>query len=307
MNLQGKRALVTGADGFIGGHLVERLATGGAAVRAFVQRPQQPSEVLGAGEIVAGDICDAYSVRAAMRGVDIVFHLAALSAIPYSFQAPRLYVQTNITGTLHVLQAAHDLGAGRVVYVSSSAVYGAARYLPIDEAHPLQAASPYTASKIGAEKLVEAFYRAFGLPVVIVRPFNIYGPRQSTRAVIPDIIAQCARGDTVHLGRLHPTRDFTYVSDAVAGLLKAAMAPGAPGCAINLCTGREISVLALANLIIRVAGRERAVAVETDTARLRPAGDVDRLVGDNRRARALLGWEPVVSLEEGLATLCAPK
>lgn len=306
MNWAGKRVLVTGAGGFIGSHLVERLAAEGARVRALVHYNalesrgwlnQLPAD--SGVEVVAGDVTDPDSVRHAMTGSAVVFHLAALIAIPYSYQAPTSYVRTNVNGTLNVLQAARELGVERLVHTSTSEVYGTARYVPIDEAHPLQGQSPYSASKIGADKMAEAFACSFEVPVVTVRPFNTFGPRQSARAVIPTVITQCLTGATVRLGSLTPTRDLNFVSDTVDGFVRAAEAERAIGQTVNLGSGREISVGELATLIGELAGR--SVTVECDPQRLRPTGsEVERLLADNRRARELLGWAPTVGLEEGL-------
>ena len=306
MNWNGKRVLVTGAGGFIGSHLVERLVNEGARVRALVHYNALESRgwlndaaVRENVEVVAGDVTDRDSVRHAVTGTEVVFHLAALIAIPYSYQAPASYVRTNVTGTLHVLQAAHELGVERVVHTSTSEVYGTARYVPIDEAHPLQGQSPYSASKIGADKMAEAFACSFEVPVVTVRPFNTFGPRQSARAVIPTVITQCLTGSAVRLGSLTPTRDLNFVTDTVDGFVRAASAPGAVGQTINLGSGREISIGALAQLIGELAGRP--VTVECDPQRLRPTGsEVERLLADNRRARELLDWAPAIGLEEGL-------
>ena len=298
--------LVTGAGGFIGSHLTERLVQLGAKVSALVHYNAQGS----AGwldhspyreeiNILAGDICDRDSVRKAMTGAEIVFHLAALIAIPYSYHAPSSYVRTNIEGTLNILQTARELGIQRLIHTSTSEVYGTARYIPIDEMHPLQGQSPYSATKIGADKLAEAYFLSFGLPVVTVRPFNTFGPRQSGRAVIPTIITQCLTGNTIRLGSLHPTRDMNYVSNTVDGFVKAAEAPKAPGCTINLGSGREISIGHLAELIANKLGRQ--VRITGDDQRVRPAGsEVDQLLADNALARQLLKWEPAVSLEDGL-------
>ena len=306
MSWNGTRVLVTGAGGFIGSHLTERLVEVGADVRALVHYNAlgtwgwlDQSPVCGDIEVVAGDICDRDSVRQAMQGVEIVFHLAALIAIPYSYHAPASYVCTNVEGTLNVLQVARGLGVRRIVHTSTSEVYGTARYVPIDEAHPLQAQSPYSASKIGADKLAEAFHLSFDLPVVTVRPFNTFGPRQSARAIIPTIITQCLTGENVRLGSLHPTRDLNYVSNIVEGFLLAASASAAVGQTINLGSGREISIGELAQLIARLAGQP--IAIESDEQRVRPdKSEIERLLADNTLARTLLGWEPVVSLEEGL-------
>ena len=251
-------------------------------------------------EVLAGDIADRDSVRQAMKGVEVVFHLAALIAIPYSYHAPASYVRTNIEGTLNVLQAARELEVARVVHTSTSEVYGTARYVPIDEAHPLQGQSPYSASKIGADKLAEAFHLSFGVPVVTVRPFNTFGPRQSARAVIPTIITQCLAGATnIRLGSLHPTRDLNYVSNTVEGFLQAASVSEAVGQTINLGSGREISIGELAESIARLVNAD--IRIEQDEQRVRPEGsEVERLLADNTLAQNLLGWKPAVSLEEGL-------
>ena len=306
MNWSGKRALVTGAGGFIGSHLTERLVEVGARTRALVHYNAlgtwgwlDHSPLRNDIEVIAGDICDRDSLRQAMQGVEVVFHLAALIAIPYSYHAPASYVRTNVEGTLNVLQVARELVVERVVHTSTSEVYGTARYVPMDEAHPLQGQSPYSASKIGADKLAEAFHASFNLPVVTIRPFNTFGPRQSARAVIPTIISQCLTRETVRLGSLHPTRDLNYVANIVEGFLKAALVPAAVGRAINLGSGREISIGEVAEMIGRLAGRP--VNIESDARRLRPdKSEVERLLADNTLARTLLGWQPTLSLEEGL-------
>jgi NAD dependent epimerase/dehydratase len=306
MTWQNKRVLVTGAGGFIGSHLVERLVELGASVRALIHY-----NALGSWgwldysphreriEVIMGDLTDRDLVFQAARNVEIIFHLGALIAIPYSYQAPSSYVRTNIEGTLNILLAARDLKVARLVHTSTSEVYGTARYVPIDENHPLQGQSPYSATKIAADKLAEAFHCSYGVPVVIVRPFNTYGPRQSTRAVIPTIISQCLNGDTIRLGHLHPTRDLNYVSDTVEGFLRAAIADNVLGQTINLGSGREISIGNLALLIARLLGKQ--VQIITDERRRRPEkSEVERLLADNSKAKRLLGWEPRVSLEEGL-------
>jgi NAD dependent epimerase/dehydratase len=306
MNWSGKRVLVTGAGGFIGSHLAERLVETGAQVRAMVHYNAlgtwgwlDQSSLRAEMEVVAGDIADRDIVRQAMQGVDLVFHLAALIAIPYSYHAPVSYVRTNIEGTLNVLQTARDLEVGRVVHTSTSEVYGTARTVPIDETHPLQGQSPYSASKIGADKLAEAFHLSFGLPVVTVRPFNTFGPRQSARAVIPTITTQCLTGQTIRLGNLHPTRDLNYVSNTVDGFLLAASADAAIGRTINLGTGQEVSIGDLAHLIARLV--DTPITLERDDQRIRPErSEVERLLADITLARTLLGYEPVVTLEEGL-------
>lgn len=303
---QGRPVLVTGAGGFIGSHLTERLVEAGARVRAMVHYNAlgtwgwlDQSPLVKEVEVLPGDVCDRDSVRQAMQGVEVVFHLAALIAIPYSYVAPASYVRTNIEGTLNVLQAARELGTARIVHTSTSEAYGTARYVPIDEEHPLQGQSPYSASKIGADKLVESFHLSFGMPVVTVRPFNTFGPRQSARAVIPTIMTQCLVGEVIRLGSLSPTRDLNFVANTVEGFLLAASASGAVGQTINLGSGREISVGDLAGLIARLAGRP--ITVESDEQRVRPEkSEVERLLADNSLARTLLGWEPTVSLEDGL-------
>jgi dTDP-glucose 4,6-dehydratase len=250
-------------------------------------------------EVVAGDIADRDGVRQAMRGIDLVFHLAALIAIPYSYHAPASYVRTNIEGTLNVLQNARDLNIERVVHTSTSEVYGTARYVPIDEDHPLQGQSPYAATKIGADKLAESFHLSFGLPRVTVRPFNTFGPRQSARAVIPAIITQCLTGKTVRLGNLHPTRDLNYVANTVEGFLLAAAVPDAVGHTINLGTGQEISIGDLAQRIAHLI--DTSITIETDEQRIRPEkSEVERLLANISRAETLLNYRPKVDLEEGL-------
>ena len=306
MNWNGKRVLVTGAGGFIGSHLTERLVALGASTRALVHYSAlgtwgwlDHSPARDHIEVLAGDICDRDSVRQAMEGREVVFHLAALIAIPYSYHAPASYVRTNIEGTLNLLQAARDGAIARVVHTSTSEVYGTARYVPIDEAHPLQGQSPYSASKIGADKMVEAFHRSFGVPAVTLRPFNTFGPRQSARAVIPTIVTQCLSGDRVRLGSLHPTRDLNYVDNTVDGYLLAATRPEAIGQTINVGSGREISVGDLVQLIARLVGKP--ITVESEADRVRPEkSEVGRLLADGALARKLLGWEPALSLEEGL-------
>ncbi len=306
MNWSGKNVLVTGAGGFIGSHLTERLVALGANVRALVHynalgsrgwlNQAAPGENL---KIIAGDITDRGSVEQAMAGAEVVFHLAALIAIPYSYHAPASYVRTNIDGTLNVLQVGRALGVKRIVHTSTSEVYGTARRVPIDEEHPLVGQSPYSATKIAADKLAESFYLSFGVPVVTVRPFNTFGPRQSARAVIPTIITQSLTGKTVRLGSLTPTRDLNFVSNTVDGFLLAASVDAALGRTINLGTGREISVGDLVQLIIKLTGRE--VAVESEAQRVRPEkSEVERLLADNRLARSVLGWEPRITLEQGL-------
>ena len=303
-----KTVLVTGAGGFIGSHLVEALAAKGHRVRAFVRYNGRgdtgllrdlPRETRDQIEVIYGDLRDSHAVFEAARGVDTIYHLGALIAIPYSYVHPRETIETNVTGTLNVLEAAREHGVRRVVHTSTSEVYGTARFVPITEEHPLQGQSPYSASKIGADKIVESFHLSFGLPVVTVRPFNTYGPRQSARAVIPATIVQALTQPVVRLGDLRPTRDLNFVTDTVDGFLRAAEAEQAIGRTINLANRSEISIGDLARKIIAIVGRD--VPIESDTSRLRPAtSEVFRLYGDNTLARELLGWEPRVSLDEGL-------
>lgn len=304
----GKRVLVTGAGGFIGSHLVERLVNEGADVRAFVRYNsrndtgllrQLPRPVQEALDVVAGDLRDDDAVDKAMAGQELVFHLGAIISIPYSYQHPVETTATNVMGTLNVLVAAQRHEVERLVHTSTSEVFGTALRVPMDETHPLQGQSPYSASKIGADKLAESFYRSYDLPVVTVRPFNTFGPRQSARAVIPTIISQALNSDRIRLGSLDTRRDFTYVSDTVEGFLKAAVAPDVLGCEFNLGTGDDISIGELAELVIRQVGRP--LIIETDTARLRPdKSEVMRLLSDNSLAGERLGWQPRHSLDEGI-------
>lgn len=306
MDWSGKRVLVTGAGGFIGSHVTEKLVDAGAKTRAFVHYNSagsagwlDKSPARDEIEVVAGDITDRDSVRHAMDDIDVVLHLAALIAIPYSYSAPSSYVRTNIEGTLNVLQSARGAGVERIVQTSTSEVYGTARFAPIDESHPLQGQSPYSATKIAADKLAESFYLSFKVPVVTLRPFNTFGPRQSARAIIPTIISQCLAGKKVRLGNLHPTRDLNYVSDIADGFLLAGSVPGAIGQTIHLGSGHEISIEALAQTIIGLIDPD--IEIERDDQRLRPEGsEVDRLIADNSLARNILGWKPKVELEEGL-------
>jgi len=309
MNLAGQRVLVTGADGFIGSHLVEELLTAGCDVRAFVfynsfnsrgWLDTLPPDRQQALEIFAGDIRDPHGVRTAMEGCDVVFHLAALIAIPFSYHSPDSYVDTNVKGTLNVLQAARQLGVARVLVTSTSEVYGTARYAPIDEQHPFQGQSPYSATKIGADRLAESFYRSFDTPVVIVRPFNTYGPRQSARAVIPTIITQLLSGATeLRLGSVTPKRDFTYVRDTVRGFKALAEADGAIGEEVNIATGTEHSIGDIADVLIREL--QPAARIVTDEERVRPEkSEVQRLIGANAKLVGLTGWRAEYDLEAGL-------
>lgn len=304
-----QRAFVTGAGGFIGSHLVEALVRSGAKVRALVRYTSRGSwghleqlapDVQKSVEVVLGDVRDAQFVRTHVRGCDVIFHLAALIGIPYSYDAPDSYVDTNVRGTLNILQAAREADARRVLVTSTSEVYGTACYTPIDEAHPLQAQSPYSASKIAADKLAQSYHLSFSLPVVTVRPFNTYGPRQSARAVIPTIVTQVLAGaETLQLGSLDPVRDLTYVSDTVNGFLRAGVAEQAVGQVINLGNGQGVSVGDLAQRIMELAGRKLPIA--HDPGRVRPpASEVQLLIAKTDLARTLLGWKPEVSLTEGL-------
>ena len=302
------KILITGADGFIGSHLTEALVRAGHDVRAFVLYNSFNSwgwldhcgdDVKGKFEVFAGDIRDPYGVRAGMKGRDAVLHLAALIAIPYSYHSPDTYVDTNIKGTLNVVQAARDLGVAKVVHTSTSEVYGTARFVPITEDHPLQGQSPYSASKIGADQIAMSFYASFGTPVAILRPFNTYGPRQSARAVIPTIITQIANGKRqIKLGAVHPTRDFNYVADTVAGFTAALNSDAGIGEVINVGSNFEISIGDTARTIADVMGAE--IEIVTDEQRLRPEkSEVERLWAANDKARKLLGWQPAYGGPEG--------
>ena len=304
--LKGRRVLVTGAGGFIGSHLAERLAALGARTRAAIRYSSTASRGWLAGspfeadiEVVTIDVTDRDTVKKAAKDVDIVFHLAALIGIPYSYDAPQSYVRTNVEGSVNVFQAALEQGVERVVHTSTSEVYGTARYVPIDEDHPLQGQSPYSASKIGADKQAEAFWRSHALPIVTVRPFNTYGPRQSARAVIPTIVTQALAGQRIKLGNLSPTRDLNFVADTVEGFCLAAVSPDVVGQTLNLGTGQEISIGDLAQKICSLMGVD--VAIEQDATRLRPElSEVERLCAAADRAHKLLGWSPKHSLDEGL-------
>lgn len=307
MNLRNQTVLVTGGGGFIGSRLCERLVQSGATVRAFVRYTSRAEigllrflepDILKKVEIIRGDLRDFSAVEQASRGVDIVFHLGALISIPYSYVHPVETVQTNVLGTLNILEACRKSGA-KLVHTSTSEVYGTALRVPIDEDHPLQGQSPYSASKIGADKLVESYFRSFGLPTVTVRPFNTYGPGQSTRAVIPTIITQALAGGVVRLGNLDAIRDFTYLDDTVEGFLLTAQADTWNGETYNLGSGEEISIGAIAALIFRLMGKQAEIQLEK--SRLRPEkSEVLRLISDNRKAKLELGWQPTVGMEEGL-------
>lgn len=301
--------MVTGADGFIGSHLVESLIQQGIQVRAFVfynsfnswgwldsLSPQQMSQV----EIFAGDIRDPYGVRNAMKGCDVVFHLAALIGIPFSYHSPDNYVDTNVKGTLNVLQAAKDFEVSRILLTSTSEVYGTATYTPIDEKHPRQPQSPYSATKIAADSLGESFHRSFDLPITIVRPFNTYGPRQSARAIIPTLITQLLQGKSeIKVGSLHPTRDLVFVKDTVEGFIRIAGSPNTVGEDINIATSSEISIGDLANKLLSLTSSNAKYIC--DEQRLRPEkSEVNQLLGCNKKLQRLTGWSPSVPLEAGL-------
>lgn len=305
-SLKGKRVLVTGGGGFIGSRVCERLVEAGADVRALVLYTSSgtaewldSSPARGEVDIRRGDLADRDSVMDAVRDCEIVLHLGALIAIPYSYAAPESYMRVNALGTLNVLQAVRECGVARMVHTSTSEVYGTARFAPMTEEHPLQAQSPYAASKIAADKLAESFHLSFGVPVVTLRPFNTFGPRQSARAVIPAVAVQAISGNTVNLGATRPTRDFVFVDDTADAFLRAAAVPGIEGRTLHFGGGREVSIGDLARMIGRAAGRD--IEIVTDQQRLRPEGsEVDRLIADASKAREALGWAPRVSLEEGL-------
>ncbi|MBA4391638.1 MAG: NAD-dependent dehydratase [Syntrophus sp. (in: bacteria)] len=309
MDLTNQKILVTGADGFIGSHLVEALLEEGCHVKAFVYYNSFnswgwldtfPKEKLNSVDIFTGDVRDPNGVRQAVKGVDIVFHLAALIGIPFSYHSPDTYVDTNVKGTLNILQACRGYNIERVIVTSTSEVYGTAQYVPIDEKHPLQGQSPYSASKIGADKIAESFCRSFGLPVVIARPFNTYGPRQSARAVIPTIVTQLLNGkEDIHLGSTYPTRDLNYVSDTCKGFITLAECDEAIGKEVNIGSGQEISIGDLANLIISMINPNAKIFAEN--SRKRPEkSEVERLLSDNTLIQRLTGWKPEVSLRKGI-------
>lgn len=308
MDWKEKKVLVTGAGGFIGSHLVEKLVGLGAKVRAFVRYNSRndwglleiiPEHTQRQIEVVTGNLRDSESVRTAVKDVQIIFHLGASIAIPYSYGNPRDAVETNIIGTLNVLNAVKEYEVEKMIQTSSSEVYGTAVYVPIDEKHPLQAQSPYAASKIAADKLAESFHLSYDLPVATIRPFNTYGPRQSARAVIPSIITQVLSSDIVSLGSLFPTRDFLFVEDTVDGFIKMAESPLTVGEVVNVGTGIEISINDLAKKIMSIIGKEAKIVSKDE--RIRPlASEVKRLVADNTKAKRLMGWEPKISLDNGL-------
>jgi dTDP-glucose 4,6-dehydratase len=301
--------LVTGAGGFIGGHLTAALVRAGANVRAFLRYNSRNDrgtldwfgvEVSGSVEPILGDLRDVESVRRAIRGTEVVFHLGAQIAIPYSYVNPRDFFETNVLGSLNVAQAALDHEVERVLHISTSEVYGSARTVPITEEHPLEAQSPYSASKIGADKLMDSFHRAYELPVTVLRPFNTYGPHQSARAIIPTVITQAMASSTIRLGSLEPRRDLTFVSDTVAGMIAAVESPRAVGRTIQLGTGDDVSVGDIVSLVGELVGKQ--LEVQRDENRVRPPkSEVERLVSDPRLARELTDWAPKVTLRDGLA------
>ncbi|MBC7452062.1 MAG: SDR family NAD(P)-dependent oxidoreductase [Cytophagales bacterium] len=314
MELKNKRILVTGADGFIGSHLVEKLVDMGYTVKAFVLYNSfnswgwldtLPKEKLAKIEIFTGNISDPNGVRTAVKDVDVIFHLAALIAIPYSYYSPDSYVDTNIKGTLNILQAARDYNIEKILVTSTSEVYGTALYVPIDEKHPKQGQSPYSATKISADFLSESFYRSFNLPVTIVRPFNTFGPRQSARAVIPTIITQLLAGnEEIKLGALHPTRDLLYVKDTVNGFIQIARSDKTLGEEVNIATNSEISIGDLAQVIIQQINP--AAKIVSDDIRLRPAkSEVERLFGSNEKILSLTDWKQQYSFETSIAETIA--
>ncbi|MDQ0194829.1 NAD-dependent 4,6-dehydratase LegB [Paenibacillus wynnii] len=309
MNLQNKKILVTGADGFIGSHLTEELIRLGFDVKAFVAYnsfnswgwlDHSPSEIRQHLDVFSGDIRDPYGVKKAMNGCDVVFHLAALIAIPYSYHSPDTYVDTNVKGTLNIVQAAKELQVEKVIHTSTSEVYGTARFVPMSEEHPLTPQSPYAASKIAADQIALSFFYSFGTPVSVIRPFNTYGPRQSARAVIPSIITQIAKGQqTLKLGALHPTRDFNYVADTVAGFIAMAESERSVGEVINIGSSYEISIQDVISMISEIMGV--SVKIETDTTRVRPEkSEVDRLCADHTKAKDRLVWKPQYHGHDGL-------
>lgn len=309
MNLKKKKILVTGSDGFIGSHLTEALVRMGCDVRAVVYYnsfnswgwlDESAEEIKKGLDVFAGDVRDPYGMKKAMQGCDVVFHLAALIAIPYSYHSPDTYVDTNIKGTLNILQAAREIGVEKVIHTSTSEVYGTACYVPIDEKHPLQGQSPYSATKIGADQIALSFYRSFDTPVSVIRPFNTYGPRQSARAVIPTIITQIATGQReLRLGSLHPTRDFSYINDTVKGFIAVAESEKSVGEVINIGSNYEVSIGDLVQTITDIMKAD--IEIKTDDNRLRPKkSEVERLWADNKKAAQLTGWQPEYAGMEGL-------
>jgi len=307
--LKGKKVLVTGAGGFIGSHLVEALLEKGANVRAFVKYNGRgdwgmlsdiPAESQKSIEVVMGNICDPFFVRRAVEGCDYVFHLAALIGIPYSYVASADYVQANVVGTLNVLEACRSAGVARMIHTSTSETYGTAQYVPIDEKHPMQGQSPYSASKIGADKMAESYHKSFEVPVVTVRPFNTFGPRQSARAFIPTVIAQALTKNELALGSLEPIRDMTFVKDTAEGFIAVGLCDKVIGQVVNLGVGRGETIGNMVKTILKILGKEN-MSVRQDVSRTRPAkSEVMRLISDNTIAREVCGWQPKYSLEQGL-------
>jgi NAD dependent epimerase/dehydratase len=308
MPWRGKTVLVTGAGGFIGSHLTEHLVELGAKVKGFIKYNSRndwglleflPKDKLSEVEVITGDLRDGDAVRHAAEHVDMIIHLASLIAIPYSYIHPREVVETNVVGTLNVLTAAKEKGVDKVIHTSSSEVYGTALYVPMDEKHPLQGQSPYSASKIGADVIAESFYRSFDLPIAIARPFNAFGPRQSARAVIPTIISQALTKEQIHLGSVHPTRDYTYIDDMVEAFVKVAESPDSIGEVINIGSNLEISIGDIASKVMAMIGKDREIVI--DPRRIRPEkSEVERLRCDNTKAKRLLVWEPKMNFDEGL-------
>lgn len=302
------RVFITGASGFIGSHLVEKLIKMDVNVRGMVHYNSRndwgllellPKNILDEVDVISGDIQDPFFVRRAVKDCDVVFHLSSLIAIPYSYVAPSSYISTNVQGALNIMQACLEEGVKKVVHTSTSETYGTAQYVPIDENHSLQGQSPYSASKIGADKIAESFFLSFGLPVATIRPFNTYGPRQSVRAIIPVIITQVLNGGPLRIGSLNPTRDLNYVSDTIDGFIKVAESDRSIGEVINIGSGQEISIGDLARKIMKILGKD--LEILTDEQRVRPEkSEVQRLLADNRKARELIGWEPKTPLDEGL-------
>ncbi|MGA2173312.1 MAG: SDR family NAD(P)-dependent oxidoreductase [Sedimentisphaerales bacterium] len=308
--LKNKKVLVTGAGGFIGSHLVEALLERGASVRAFVKYNGRsawgmlsdlPIESQKSIEVILGNICDPFFVRRAVEGCDYVFHLAALIGIPYSYVAPNDYVAVNVQGTVNILQACRDERTPRIVHTSTSETYGTAQYVPIDEKHPLQGQSPYSASKIGADKMAESYYNSFELPVVIVRPFNTFGPRQSARAFIPTVITQALARDKIVMGSLEPVRDMTFVKDTAEGFITVGLCDKVIGQTVNLGVGHGETIGTMVKTILKILGKEK-MPIEQDATRVRPVNsEVMRLISNNRIAREVCGWKPKYNLESGLA------
>ncbi|MFZ3101140.1 MAG: SDR family NAD(P)-dependent oxidoreductase [Desulfitobacteriaceae bacterium] len=308
MGIENRQILITGAGGFIGSHLTEALVKAGAKVRVFIRYNSMNGQgnladldhsLLENVEVIAGDLRDSDVVDKAVSGCEFVFHLGALVGIPYSYKNPREVVETNVLGTFNVLTAAREHQVNRVIHTSTSEVYGSALYVPIDESHPLQGQSPYSASKIGADKLAESFYAAFDLPVVTIRPFNSYGPRQSARAVIPTMITQALTSEEIKLGNTEILRDFTFVTDTAEGFMAAALNEKAVGKVINIGSGQEVSIGQLAQIIVNKV--QHPIPISLDVKRLRPGrSEVTRLLADNQLAKDVLSWEPRVSIEEGI-------